>query len=234
MAATSQDLKRAVDGIERAAKRVMSFCLDFNELGTSYQYFKAGPKNKVPSELGMTDVFLCSLAFECGRQNKTLEAMSFAKEESTQGYDFMVEFKIDGQLYRCYLQAKCAKLTSDGNEHVEFLAKSSANQTPQWELLRKLVGNDLVNNGFNSHEDKAKVMGMYIVYSKEGVHFIPLGYIQDLFDDDEKNKWFDGKPESLVAMWKEFRGDTTFLDPGIFFKTDRLMELHVYYNWKDY
>jgi len=196
------DLRNVLDGLHLASKEVVSFCTEFYILAddNGYQYMKEGLVKRLPSELGMTDLFMFTLAHECGKQaHRTLINMNFAGDESKTGYDFMVQFNVNKRIHTFYLQAKCIQYKENLGHYVKFLAKTQATSgSHQWELLRDHTAKEMAaTTNFNRNGNT--VMGMYILYSKEGCYYIPIGRLQALSEhfpstvmDNNMGIWFIG------------------------------------------
>jgi len=218
----------------------MSFCGEFHALPYKFNFLCDPIKRIYPAELGMTDLFMCSLAYHCGDETngKTLQKLEFSNDESKEGYDFMMEFKIANLTYRYYLQAKCAKrIERNGSKYVDWLyggetKKGGKKKTgiqeekgdkdeknpKQWELLREFVAKQIAINHYN--DGPLKIMGLYIVYDREGVCFIPIGKLHALSVHPTENIWFDNSEYGNATIYDHFRGKETYTSVDILFNED--------------
>ncbi|KAH8101814.1 hypothetical protein BXZ70DRAFT_1017831 [Cristinia sonorae] len=230
--ARAQARAQIIHGLQAAAGEVMTACESYYVTRTTFGYFAEGQKKGVPSELGLTDIFMSSLALALGNlqnpQNRTLTDMHYCGDEANLGYDFMLEFTEHDIVHRCYLQAKCVQSTGGINpaRYAKFLSRASNGQGErQWKLIRNYVTTEFTVGDYNI--EKCKIMGgyaslshhtrtAYILFSREAVWFVPIGFFIKMSEsaDAAKSGLFNdvtnpGEDAGLTTIFNEFANDAT-------------------------
>ncbi|THH21849.1 hypothetical protein EUX98_g8269 [Antrodiella citrinella] len=172
--------------INHAVSDVVAFCKDYEFAFGRYfiDHTDANGDNpsKTPSELGLTDRFLISMAAKYKHPRGDKFTMNFSRNERLHGHDFRWTYAIGNVACQVFFQAKCAKwYPKEGGWEADFnytcvSHNRGTDGVPQWEKLRDFVYDRMLINP----DQHVVYLAIYIVYSAQNVYFIPIGRLQAL------------------------------------------------------